>query len=52
MKKKKETKLEWEDVGEEFKRVFYNIGKALNNALEGEKKRKKRLRERVKIVLF
>lgn len=40
--KTKATKLEWEDVGEEFKRVFYNIAKALNKAIEGEKKKGKR----------
>ncbi|MFA7708280.1 MAG: hypothetical protein WCX73_05000 [Candidatus Pacearchaeota archaeon] len=38
-KKTKEDKLEWEDIGEEFKRVFYNIAKVLNRSLEGEEKR-------------
>jgi len=41
-KNKKETKVEWQDIGEEFKRVFYNIGKALNRALEGEKRKGKK----------
>jgi len=39
MKKKKESKLEWEDVGNEFKRFFYNIAKVMNKAIEGDNKK-------------
>jgi hypothetical protein len=30
-KVKGKNKVEWEDVGEEFKLFFYNVGKALNS---------------------
>ena len=40
-KKTKEKKLEWENIGEEFKLVFYNIARALNRKLEGGKKRRR-----------
>jgi hypothetical protein len=32
-------KFEWEDVGNEFKTLFYNIGNSLNNLFEGKKKK-------------
>jgi hypothetical protein len=38
---KKKNKIEWKDIREEFKLVFYNIPRALNRKLEGKKKRGK-----------
>lgn len=41
-KRHSESDLTWEDVGHEFKKVFHNIGKALNSIFEPEKKKRKR----------
>lgn len=34
-------KFEWEDVGDEFKTLFYNIGNSLNSLFEGKTKKRK-----------
>jgi len=34
-------KVEWIDVGNEFKTFFYNIGNSLNNLFEGKNKKRK-----------
>ena len=39
---KKTKNIEWEDIGNEFKKVFYNIGRSLNEAFEGKDKKKKK----------
>ena len=41
-KKSSKTGLTWEDIGQEFRKVFLNIGKALNSAFEGKHKKIKR----------
>jgi len=41
-KDRRSEKIDWEDVGNEFKLAFYNIGKSLNKAFEGKKEEKKK----------
>ena len=38
-KMKKTEKVEWHDIGQEFKLALYKIGKALNDALSPKKKK-------------
>ncbi len=33
--------MKWEDVGNEFKHLFYNIGKSINNLFDKDKKKRK-----------
>lgn len=42
---KKTKNIEWEDIGNEFKNVLYNIGRSLNEAFEGKDKKRKRRRK-------
>jgi hypothetical protein len=35
----KKSKVEWEDVGDEFKLFFYNFGRSLNSMFEKKKKK-------------
>ncbi len=39
--KKKEVrkKVDWRDIGEEFKYALYNLGNSINRALEKEEKK-------------
>jgi hypothetical protein len=39
--RKNKKKVEWDDVGEEFKYVLYNLGDTINRALERHKKEEK-----------
>jgi hypothetical protein len=41
-KNKKNERVEWNDIGYEFKLVFYNLAHALNKTLSGEDGKKKR----------
>jgi len=44
--KRNRNKVEWEDVGEEFKYALYNLGNSLNRAFEKYKKEDKRRKRR------
>ncbi|PIN87066.1 hypothetical protein COV19_01460 [Candidatus Woesearchaeota archaeon CG10_big_fil_rev_8_21_14_0_10_44_13] len=39
MRSKKGKKVEWEDIGDEFKLVLYNLGKGINELFEGKKRK-------------
>ena len=38
--KPKSEKIDWAEIGNEFKLIFYNIGRSINNLFEKDKKRK------------
>lgn len=40
-REKLKKKMEWEDVGNEFKHLFYNIGRSINNLFDKDKKKRK-----------
>jgi hypothetical protein len=44
-KRKQEETVEWQDVGDEFKHLFYNIGKSLNSFFGGKEKKKSQKKE-------
>jgi hypothetical protein len=39
---RRKTKVEWEDVGDEFRLALYNLGKNINEALAGPRKPKRK----------
>ncbi len=43
---KNKEEVDWEDVGEEFKLAFYNLGKSINKSFENNKKPKEKRRKR------
>jgi hypothetical protein len=47
-KERRTKRTEWEDVGEEFRQAFYNLGRAINDSFEKKEKeiRKRRSRRR------
>ena len=40
-KKSKRKEIEWEDVGDQFKLFFYNIGRSMNHSFENKGKKRK-----------
>jgi cellulose synthase/poly-beta-1,6-N-acetylglucosamine synthase-like glycosyltransferase len=44
-KKSKKERIEWDEVGEEFKLALYNLGDAINRAFDRHKSRKRRKKD-------
>jgi hypothetical protein len=44
-RKSSESNFSWDEVGDEFKKAFLNVGKALNRAFEGKDKKNKRIKK-------
>jgi len=47
-KRSKKSQVEWDDVGNEFKMAFFNLGRVLKETLEPKKKKKKKIRKKKK----
>lgn len=47
-KEVKRKKVEWNDIGEEFKYALYNLGNSINRSLEKEEKKigKKKIKKK------
>jgi hypothetical protein len=44
-RKYSESNFSWREVKDEFRKVFLNLGKALNRAFEGKKKKKDKIKK-------
>jgi hypothetical protein len=49
-REKNSSNIYWEDVRDEFRKVFFNVGKALNRTFESKKRKNKKIKNKFILV--